>query len=244
MTMIKAIIADDERHARERLKDLLNELALFDIIGEASSGNEALEMIVAKRPDVAFLDINMPGISVFDTVSSLNNPPLIVFQTAYSEYASDAFNVNAIDYLMKPLSRERLNRAVKKIQERLLTDGHPRADNTRPQQQKTDSISIRDKGAIKIISILDIQKICFEDGLSFIYSSDKKYISDKTLKHYEDILKARGFFRSSKTDLVNLDFIEVIHPMFNGSYIIEMKDKSRVDLSRRKSRLLRKIIDF
>ncbi|NLW77658.1 MAG: response regulator, partial [Methanomicrobiales archaeon] len=86
--MIKTIIADDENHARERLRELLGRFDIFDIAGEARDGNEALQMIIIHKPAVAFLDINMPGISVFQTVSSLQNPPLIVFQTAYSEYAA------------------------------------------------------------------------------------------------------------------------------------------------------------
>lgn len=241
--MIKVIIADDEKHARDRLRELLEEYGLFNIAGEASTGNEALEMIVALKPDVAFLDINMPGVSVFDTISSLNDPPIIIFQTAYSEYATEAFNINALDYLMKPLGRDRLDQAVKKIRERLsIRNEIPRGKE--PDQIKMESISIRDRGSIKIIHVKDIQKICFEDGLSFIYTSGKKYLSDRPLKHYEEKLKGSGFFRSSKASLVNLDFIEAIHPMFHGNYIIELKDKSRVDLSRRKAGILKKMIEF
>lgn len=241
MTMIKTIIADDEKHARERLKELLEEFDVFDIKGEASTGTEALEMIISYKPDVAFLDINMPGISVFDSIPSLNDPPLIIFQTAYSEYATDAFDINALDYIMKPLSRERLSNTVKKIRDNLSssTERKDESDNI-----SADRITIRDSGSIRVVKVKDIQKICFEDGLSFIYTEGNKILSDKPLKHYEDRLRDMGFFRSSKANLVNLDCIKAIYPMFKGQYIIELKDSSRIDLSRRKARLLKKIMDF
>ena len=98
--MIKTLIADDEKHARERLKELLVSFEIFDITAEAATGNEALEKIIMHKPDVAFLDINMPGISVFSTLPSLSHPPIIIFQTAYSEYAVEAYNINALDYIM------------------------------------------------------------------------------------------------------------------------------------------------
>ena len=112
--MIKTLIADDEKHARERLKELLLAFEIFDITAEAATGDEALEKIIMHKQDVAFLDINMPGISVFNTLPSLSHPPIIIFQTAYSEYAADAFNINALDYIMKPFSRERFEKTVGK----------------------------------------------------------------------------------------------------------------------------------
>jgi two-component system, LytTR family, response regulator len=241
--LIKTILADDEKHALERLRELLDESGLFDIVAEAATGHEAFELIIKHRPDVAFLDINMPGVSVFDTISSLNDPPLVVFQTAYSEYAIDAFNINAIDYLMKPFSRERLGQAVQKIQERMSVEKSKSATKT-SDHKKTDKITVRDRRSIKLIQVRDIQKICFEDGLCFIYSGEKKYISDKPLKYFEDKLKNQGFFRTSRAYMVNLDHIETIHPMFQGSYLIELKDKSRVELSRRKAQVLKKLIEF
>ena len=243
MTMINVIIADDEKHARERLRELLEESGFFNIAGEASTSHEAFEMIVTQKPDVAFLDIDMPGISIFDTISSLNDPPIIIFQTAYSEYAAEAFNINALDYLMKPLRRDRMNQAVQKIQERMSLKIEE-SEKKVPDASKLEKITVRDRGAIKLVQVKDILKICFEEGLCFIYTDERKFLSDKTLTHYEERLKDQGFFRSSRANLVNLDFIEKIHPMFQGSYLIELKDKSRVELSRRKAQILKKMIEF
>ena len=243
MTSIKTIIADDEKHARERLRELLESFGLFHIIGEASTGQEALEMMILHKPDVAFLDINMPGISVFNSISSLNKPPLIVFQTAYSEYAAEAFDVNALDYLMKPFSIERLDRTVQKIKE-TLTYKQQASVKKETEQTRIERIGVRDRGAIQFIPIKDIQKILVEDGLCFIYTHEKRHVSDKSLKYFEEKLCEQGFFRTSRAHLVNLDCIKSIHPMFQGSYVIELKDKSRVDLSRRQARVLRKKMEF
>lgn len=246
--MIKTLIADDERHARERLKELLEAFEIFDITAEAASGNEALEKIIMHKPDVAFLDINMPGISVFYTLPSLSHPPIIIFQTAYSEYAAEAYNINALDYIMKPFSRERLEKTVGKIQEKMYAQNQlPKVSAWKKAEsapEKMEIVSIKVKDTIKIIKAKDIQKICFEDGLSFIYTHEGRYMTDKYLNYYEKKLANSGFFRTNRANLVNLDYIESIYHMFKGRYLVELKDKSRVDLSRRKAVALKKRIDF
>ena len=246
--MIQTLIADDEKHARERLKELLATFEMFHITAEAATGNEALEKIITHKPDVAFLDINMPGVSVLNTVSSLSHPPIIIFQTAYSEYAVEAFNINALDYIMKPISRERLEKTVEKIQEKISTQIQSPEFSTGksgdPESEKTEIISVKVKGTIKLIQVTDIHKICFEDELSFIYTDEGRYMTDKYLNYYEKKLANSGFFRTNRASLVNLDYIESIHHMFKGRYLVELKDKSRVDLSRRKAAALKKLIDF
>ena len=246
--MIKTLIADDERHARERLKELLVAFEIFDITAEAASGNEALEKIIMHKPDVAFLDINMPGISVFNTLSSLSRPPIIIFQTAYSEYAAEAYDIDALDYIMKPFSRERLEKTVGKIQEKMYAQNQSSDFLTgkvgESAGEKKEIIPIKVRDTIKIILVKDIQKICFEDGLSFIYTNEGRYMTDKYLNYYEKKLVNSGFFRTNRANLVNLDYIESIHHMFKGRYLVELKDKSRVDLSRRKAVALKKQIDF
>ncbi|MCP4367489.1 MAG: response regulator transcription factor [Deltaproteobacteria bacterium] len=246
--MIKTLIADDERHARERLKELLVAFEIFDITAEAATGNEALEKIITHKPDVAFLDINMPGISVFNTLPSLSRPPIIIFQTAYSEYAAEAYDINALDYIMKPFSRERLEKTVGKIQEKMYAQSQSSDASAgkvgESASEKMEIISIKVRDTIKIILVKDIQKICFEDGLSFIYTHEGRYMTDKYLNYYEKKLINSGFFRTNRANLVNLDYIESIHRMFKGRYLVELKDKSRVDLSRRKAVALKKKIDF
>ncbi len=242
--MIKTLIADDEIHAIERLKELLADYDQFQIIAEAKDGTGALEQIVSMKPDVAFLDINMPGISVFQTISSLNNPPLIIFQTAHSKYATDAFDVDALDYLLKPVSRKRFGQAVTKILEKL-SQPHPNQPTPEPvAQDPIEKISLKVQDSIKIISFREIQKICFEEGLTFIYTKEGRFLTDRSLNHYEEKLKESEFFRTSRASLINLNFVSTIHKAFKGSFTVELRDGSTVELSRRKAQLLKKQLDF
>lgn len=242
--MINILIADDEQPAIERLKDLIADFEQFNIIAEVNDGNKALEKIVSLKPHVAFLDINMPGISVFNTISSLQNPPIIVFQTAHSKYASEAFDINALDYLLKPISRERFKKAIVKIKEKLDTLTPTDKPTTLPVKDPAEKISVKVNGMIKIVSVCDITKICFEEGLGFIYTHQDQYVSDKSLNYYEEKLKGMNFFRTNRANLVNLDFVTTIHKSFKGAYFIELKDGTRIDLSRRKAQILKKTLDF
>jgi two-component system, LytTR family, response regulator len=242
--MIRFVIADDEQHAIDRLKDLLSDYKQFKIVAEVNDGNKVLEKIVSLKPDVAILDINMPGISVFNTISSLQDPPLIIFQTAHSKYATDAFDINALDYLLKPVSRERFKQAVSKILGNLETFT-PGNKNIEPlDKDPTEKISVKVNGMIKIIPVGDISKVCFEEGLSFIYTQKDHFISDRTLNYYEDKFKDMNFFRTNRANLVNLDYVTTIHKAFKGAYFIELQDGTRVELSRRKSQMLKKTLDF
>ncbi len=239
--MIRVLIADDETHARDRLKGLLEKYDFINVECEAKDGDEALQMIISRKPDVAFLDINMPGISVMQSVASLKEPPLIVFQTAYSEHAVNAFGLNALDYLLKPLTDERLSQTIDKIKN-ALNEKTGRAAGSDPVAMK--KISVRDGSKIRIIAPADIYKITFEEGFSFIYTPDGRFLSEKYLNEFEELLKDSDFFRTSRSDIVNLKYIVSIHPMFHGSYSIELKNKIFVDLSRRRAKELRRIIDF
>ncbi len=243
--MIRVIIADDEQHALERLKDLLSSYSQFRIVAEAGNGTVALEKMVEVEPDVAFLDINMPGVSVFKSLASLQKPPLIIFQTAHSKYAADAFDINAVDYLTKPVSRDRFDQAITKIMEKLSLQEKPKQEPAVEEEGEVlEKISVKLQGTIKIIPISRIHKICFEEGLSFIVTEEGRFLADHSLNYYEEKLSHQGFFRSNRANLVNLDFITTIHKGFKGNYLIELKDGSRIELSRRKAPVLKKRLDF
>lgn len=241
--MITTLIADDESHARERLKELLNRFALFEIVSEAKDGDEALQKIISHKPEVAFLDINMPGIPVFKSLSSLPNPPLIIFQTAYSQHAADAYDINALDYLVKPVRFERLEKTVSKIMEKrgqVLSENV----NTLIPTNSSNHITVSIGGKTRIIEFKDIIKISIEEGFCYLYTIGEKHISDKYLNYYEDKLNSNKFFRTSRTDIINLDYISMISKESQGSYTIVLKNEMKIDLSRRKAQQLRSIIDF
>jgi len=186
----------------------------------------------------------MPGISVFNTISSLQAPPIIVFQTAHSKYAADAFDVEALDYLLKPVSRERFKQAVNKIMKKLSSATEDMKEHDITDKDSTTKITVRVNGTIKIIRVNDISKICFEEGLSFIYTNKDKFISDRTLNYYEEKLQEMKFFRSNRANLVNLEYVTTIHKAFKGAYYIELQDGTRIELSRRKAQILKKNLDF
>ena len=242
--MITTIIADDESHARERLRELLGRFTQFDIIAEADNGNEALQLIITRKPEVAFLDINMPGMSVFQSIPSLQNPPLIIFQTAYSEYAADAYEINALDYLLKPLRFERLEKAVARILEKRTISKSESLKSSEILPKPAEHVTITINGKTKIIAAKDIVRISIEDGFCYLYTVNEKMISDKYLNYYEEKLMGSHFFRTSRTDIINLNHIALINKEFQGTYIIEMRNGMQVDLSRRKAQELKKIVDF
>lgn len=245
-TEITVLIADDEAHARNRLKSLLAENPRFKIISEAHNGDQVLTEIIGKSPQLAFLDINMPGASVFTTIPSLKNPPLIVFQTAYSEYGVKAFDINAVDYLMKPVSRERFNQALEKILSSLKkeTSDESSSHDERISQKHIpkDVLSVKSGESIRIIKIQTISRISFEDGFSFIHAGGETLYSDKPLNAYEELLEEKGFYRISRTDIINLAYINKLHPMFKGQYIVEMESGDKINISRRRIQGLKELI--
>ncbi|HEX2957623.1 MAG TPA: LytTR family transcriptional regulator DNA-binding domain-containing protein [Chitinispirillaceae bacterium] len=240
--MITSIIADDEAHARERLRELLESFDCFDIIGEATDGNEAVNMIITHKPQVTFLDINMPGVSVFQSIPSLQDPPLVVFQTAYSQHAANAFEIDAVDYLLKPVRMERLEKTVAKIKERLSRKLAVLPAPADTDLKLTGYISVKISGKTRVIAIKEIVRISFENGYCYLYTSTEKIISDKYLNHYEEKLQEHKFYRTSRNDIINLDQISMIHKLSQSDYTVELKNGAKIDLSRRKAQQLKKII--
>lgn len=239
LSKISVLLADDESHARDRMRDLLERFEIFEIIGEAKDGNEALQHIIGLQPQVAFLDINMPGISVFQSLPSLKNPPLIVFQTAYSEHAAEAFDINALDYLLKPVREERLGQTVDKIKEKL---GYNETPTVKPKA--VEKLSVKVNGQTIFIELPTIIRISFENGFSTIYTQSGKYLSDKYLNHYEELLGESGFFRASRSELIKLSAITSIQGHGQGMFRVRLSNDDTVDLSRRKGQALRKIVQF
>jgi len=237
---ITAIIADDEAPARKRIRSLLIDNHDFKIIGEAENGDQVLAEIITKSPQVAFLDINMPGASVFATIPSLKNPPIIIFQTAYSEYGAQAFDINAIDYLLKPVSKERFGQALEKI--KLQLNKSSETEKNTEREPVKDVISIKNGDSLRVLKIDKISRLSFEGGFSFVHYGKEKLYSDKSLNSYEELLNERGFYRISRNDMINLLYISKLHPMFNGQYIVEMTSGDKINISRRRIQGLKELI--
>jgi len=236
--MIRVIIADDEEHARTRLGSMLGRYPEIDIVHEIADGDELVSVLESAAIDVAFLDINMPGTSVFKTISALSDPPFVVFQTAYSEYAVKAFGIDALDYLMKPVSRNRLDVCISKIKKALAI----KDKDTAPRQ--LTQISVKYGSIMKVIKVADIFAVRTEDGFSYIHTAEGRFMSDKSLNYFDEILADLGFFRVSRTAIVNLDYVKVLHPMFKGSYSLELVNGVKLPVSRRRMKNLRQLLKF
>jgi DNA-binding LytR/AlgR family response regulator len=236
---IKAIIVDDERLARARLLRLLKKHDCIDIVGEAADGREAIELINKTHPDVIFLDIKMPVVSGFEMLERLDKPdsPYVIFTTAYDDYALRAFEENTIDYLLKPVSEKKLERAVTKLKMFMQTGqffslNFENLIHSLKQQDaliRRFSVTVGDK--ILIIPEDRIQFIKAEDKYTFIHTDDKEYIIPFTLKELEPRLDLEKFIRIHRSYIVNLGHIASIHRWFGGRLLLKMKNQQEITVS-------------
>ena len=210
--MLRAMIVDDEAPARSELRFLLEETGRVEEIAEASSAREAVEKLMEGRPDVLFLDISMPktnGMQLAEALHKLKNPPSVVFVTAYSEYALEAFGVDAVDYLMKPVETDRLDRALDRIEER--GKGQQQAP-----QPPAERIPVEKSGRKVLVPIDQIRYIEAKDEYSCIYTDTDRYLSVISLAQLEAKLAPHGFFRVHRGYIVNLQYVEDVEVVASG----------------------------
>ncbi|MBN1193246.1 MAG: response regulator transcription factor [Coriobacteriia bacterium] len=233
--MLKALLVDDEVPARSELRYLLGEAGGVEVVGEAGSANEALQLIRAIPYDVVFLDVNMPGLSgieLAEALTELTNPPAIVFVTAHSEHAVDAFAVAAVDYLVKPVEIQRLKTAV----ERLL----PAVE----APTRIDRIPVEKGGKKLLLQVADIFHVMARDDYSYIFTDGERFLSTLSLADLEQKLESQGFFRVHRRYLVNLAQIREVAPMYGGTMELTLKDseQTHVPVSRRRAPALKRLL--
>ncbi len=255
--MIRALIIDDEKPSRDELKYLLSEIEILEIVGEAEDGIEALTMIRRLEPDILFLDIQMPemsGIELAENIQKMKNNPFIIFTTAYDTFAIKAFELGALDYLLKPYDGERLEKSIK----RFLESRTISLDDVSTKIAKLlDFYRNRDTGSeVLRITVIDGEHYCPlkpEDIVVLIASGkktrivtkEKEYEDHKTISHFEEVLKERNFFRCHRSYLINLNFIQKIGLWFNNTYQLSMENLSeRVPVSRSKVHEFRKLMSI
>jgi two-component system LytT family response regulator len=247
---MRTLIVDDETPARERLKRYLATLEGVDVIGEAQDGVQAVEMIEAQSPELVLLDIQMPGLDGFGVVEALEDPPAIIFVTAYDQYAIRAFEVHALDYLLKPFSRERLAKAIRRARE-ALAEGQDLSAQLRPlleglaaDGQYLTRLAVRDRESIRVLDVDEVDWIGIEDEQVMVHVGDQAYPVRRTLTELEARLDPKRFFRAHRSAIVNLDRVQEIIPWFKGSHILRLTTGAEVDLSRAQARVLRKILGW
>ncbi|MNK05414.1 Transcriptional regulatory protein YehT [compost metagenome] len=229
--MIKAFIVDDEPLARELVKKHLQRHSDIVLVGEAQDGFEALKLIPEVKPDLLFLDIQMPKINGFELLELLSENPSVIFTTAFDEFALKAFEVNALDYLLKPFSEERFDTAVKKKRSTELTDDLKK-DIPLQIIHEQNRIVVKDGTEIKIIPINDVDYIEAYDDYVKIFQ-DKKYILKKqTMNHFEQVLPKNQFIRIHRSYILNVNQLTKIESYEKNSYVAILKSGTSIPISR------------
>jgi two-component system LytT family response regulator len=232
---IKAIIIDDERLARNELKKLLLTHAEIEVVDEAANADEGIEKIELLHPDLIFLDIQMPGKNGFDLLMELEKPPRVIFTTAYDEYAIKAFEVNALDYLLKPIEPRRLGEALQKLQAEMLKDNPALAQSNRGPLTELDQVFVKDGERCWFVKLGEIRLFESVGNYAKVYFGTNKPLILKSLNALEERLDDRMFFRANRKHIINLRWIEKIEPYFNGGLLVELKGGEKVEVSRRQT---------
>ena len=230
---IKAIIVDDERLAREGLKQLLAETGDIELVGEAANADEAIELVEKHKPQLLFLDIEMPEKNGFDLLEELIETPYVIFTTAYNEFALKAFEVNAMDYILKPIELPRLKEAISRVKKQIIeTDQQPKSNRTLTE---TDQVFIRDGDKCWFVKLTDIRMIESAGNYAKIHFDKYQPLIHKTLNALDERLSPNLFFRANRQQIINLQYIDKIEPFFNAGFLIYLKDGTKVEASRRQS---------
>lgn len=245
---IKVLVVDDEPLAREGITLRLQQESDIEVIGECGSGSEAIRLILKQEPDVVFLDINMPKVNGFDVVNAVgaDQMPLVVFLTAYDQYAIEAFEVNAIDYLLKPLSQDRLQQSLTRVRERLSTDdigkhveelhsllGNLAANGAKQNAPPQNSrIQIRAHGRVVFVDPQDIRWIKADGDYINIYTSTATHLMRESLRNMEKRLQHMGFQRIHRSTLIRLDLVKELLTTEAGDYTVVLDKQTNLKVSR------------
>lgn len=237
MNMIKTVIIDDERLARNELKKLLLDFPEIEVVAEAANAAEGIEKIDSLNPDLIFLDIQMPGKTGFDMLAELDKTPFVIFTTAYDEYALKAFEVNALDYLLKPVEPKRLADAIQKLH--VEEDKEPIDDSdistNKSILNENDQVFVKDGERCWFVKLSDIRLFESVGNYAKVYFGPNKPLILKSLNALEERLDEKIFFRANRKHIVNLRLIEKIEPYFNGGLLLELKGGEKIEVSRRQT---------
>ena len=234
---MRAIIIDDERLARAELRKLLQEFPEIEVIDEATNVDEGVSKIENQNPDLIFLDIQMPGKTGFDLLAELDRAPQVIFTTAYDEYALKAFEVNALDYLLKPIEPKRLADAVHKLNSQdapAHTNGFT-PDVNRELLAENDQVFVKDGERCWFVKLSEIRLFESVGNYAKVFFGNNKPLILKSLNALEERLDPKVFFRANRKHIVNLRLIDKIEPYFNGGLLLEMKGGEKIEVSRRQT---------
>jgi two-component system LytT family response regulator len=232
-----AIIVDDERLARNELKKMLTDYPEIEVIGEAGNVDDALKLIEELGPDILFLDIQMPAKTGFDLLAELDTVPTVIFTTAHDEYALKAFEVNALDYLLKPIDPKRLSDAIQKLmffEEREIVNNETRSEN-KSFLNDGDQVFVKDGEKCWFVKLSEIRLFESVGNYARVFFGTNKPLILKSLNSLEERLDPKTFFRANRKHIVNLRMIEKVEPFFNGGLLLEIKGGEKIEVSRRQA---------
>lgn len=247
MNRIKVLVIDDERLAREELKRHLQQHADFELVGEAADADEAVQRITELQPDLLLLDIQMPGKSGFELLESLDTIPAVIFTTAFDAYAVKAFEINALDYLVKPIRDERFAMAVNRVKEQVAREHEEqdtRGQGTREQGEQDTRVGmqhlfVKEGDRYYMIKTDEISLIESAGNYAKIYFNQQKVLIKKSLNQLEQTLDAAVFFRISRQEIINTGFISQMQALPNGQLTVLLKNGKRLTVSNRQSARLK-----
>lgn len=231
--MLKVILVDDERLARNELRRMLSEFSDVEIVGEAANAAEGIEKIETLSPDLIFLDIQMPGKTGFDLLSQLDKAPHVIFVTAYDEYALKAFEVNALDYLMKPVEPQRLAEALLKVRQK--NEEEISSYNNRGILSENDQVFVKDGERCWFVKLSEVRLFESVGNYAKVFFGTNKPLILKSLNALEERLDEKVFFRANRKHIINLRLIQKIEPYFNGGLLLDLAGGEKIEVSRRQA---------
>lgn len=244
MTTIKTLIVEDSRLARNELKELIKRHAEIEVIGEAENVDAAFAMINELKPQLIFLDINMPGKDGFELLEMLDDVPVTVFTTAFDEYAIKSFEYNALDYLLKPINEKRFGDAVQKIKDKIDSAEKEVSSLATHQLTEESQIFIKDGEKCWLVKIGEVFLFEIVGNYTRVYFKDCKPLIYKSLNQVEERLPETIFFRANRQQVINLKYIKSVDAWFNGKLKATMNDGSEIEISRRQSALFKDMLSL
>jgi len=246
---IRTLIIDDEKLARDIVKNYLGKYPFIELLGECSNGFDAIKMINELSPDLIFLDIQMPKLTGFEMLEIIDNPPAIIFTTAFDQYAIKAFEVNAIDYLLKPFSEERFNEALNKVIKQLENKSESGKNIERllnhvdKRTEYMERVVVKIGQKISIIPVNEIKYIEAQDDYVMIYSQKGNFLKQKTMKYFDENLDPNLFFRIHRSFIVNIENIKQIELLEKETYVALLNDGRKLPISKSGYQGLKELLD-
>lgn len=248
MEPIKVLIIDDEELARQLIRNYLKDFPAVEILGECENGFEGVKAIGDLKPDLVFLDIQMPKLNGFEMLELIDSPPEVIFITAHNEFAIQAFEMNAVDYLLKPYGQDRLISAVQKAIERIRSGNTQTETISRlvhqPLSEKLERVVVKSGTRIKVIPVEKIIYLEAEDDYVMIYTEDGKHLKQGTMKYYEDNLDPATFIRVHRSYIVRIDQVVQLEPYSKENYLIRLRKGDTLKVSRNGLKTLKDKFNF